>query len=138
LFAIEWPESENLISPDPCKFKIGAAFLTMLIVPFVDHIALLIEAELTVSLALNAKLASDMVAVPSTTRIIDGDLNEFVISYAIYFSPSAERLRIESFLFNNDRRILALLVVFHDLFRSLAFLILSIAGILFTVLPEIL
>jgi hypothetical protein len=55
-----------------------------------------------------------------------------------YFSPNAERLRIESFLFNNVRRSLALLVVFHDRLSKRAFLNLSVAGILFTVLPEIL
>jgi hypothetical protein len=55
-----------------------------------------------------------------------------------YFSPNAERLRIDNFLFSNDRRSLALLVVFHDRFNKRAFLNLSVAGILLTVLPEIL
>jgi hypothetical protein len=55
-----------------------------------------------------------------------------------YLSPNDARLLIESFLFNNERRSLALLVVFQDLLSNLAFLNLSTAGILFTVLPEIL
>ena len=50
----------------------------------------------------------------------------------LYLSPSDARLLIESFLFNIERRSLALLVVFQDLFNSLAFLILSVAVILFT------
>jgi hypothetical protein len=57
---------------------------------------------------------------------------------AFYLSPIDARLRIDSFLFNNERRNLALLVVFHDRFNKRAFLNLTVAGILFTVLPEIL
>jgi hypothetical protein len=43
-------------------------------------------AELTVSLALNAKLANEMVVVlGSTTRMIVDDRSVFVTSYAILF-----------------------------------------------------
>jgi hypothetical protein len=55
---------------------------------------------------------------------------------AFYLSPIDERLRIDIFLFNSVRRILALLVVFHERFSKRAFLNLSIAGILLTVLPD--
>jgi 7,8-dihydro-6-hydroxymethylpterin-pyrophosphokinase len=57
---------------------------------------------------------------------------------AFYFSPNDERLRIDIFLFNSERRNLALLVVFHDRFNKRAFLNLTLAGILLTVLPAIL
>ena len=73
-----------------------------------------------------------------TTLITDLDLLLFTISYAIYFSPIAERRLIDNFLFNNDRRSLALLVVFHERFNKRAFLILVVAEILTTRLPLIL
>jgi hypothetical protein len=57
---------------------------------------------------------------------------------AFYFSPIDARLRIDIFLFSNDRRSLARLVVFHDRFNKRDFLNLSTAEILLTVLPEIL
>jgi hypothetical protein len=57
---------------------------------------------------------------------------------AFYLSPIDARLRIDIFLFNSERRNLALLVVFHDRFNKRAFRNLSVAEILFTVFPEIL
>jgi hypothetical protein len=57
---------------------------------------------------------------------------------AFYFSPIDARLRIDIFLLSNDRRSLALLVVFHDRFNKRAFFNLAAAGIRRTVLPTIL
>jgi 7,8-dihydro-6-hydroxymethylpterin-pyrophosphokinase len=55
---------------------------------------------------------------------------------AFYFIPIDVRLRIDIFLFNSERRNFALLVVFHDRFNKRAFLILAVADIRTTRLPE--
>ena len=70
--------------------------------------------------------------------MIEDERCVLIISIAIYRSPSDERLLIDIFLFNKVRRSLALLVVFQARFNIRALCNLAVAGILFTVLPDIL